>query len=90
MSDILSDKDLKAVQDIIIEQLEVQESQLTAEARLVEDLGADSLDKVEIVMQVEERFDVSVPDEVAEGVSTVGDLCEALAELIYKPQRERA
>jgi acyl carrier protein len=90
MNDILSDKDLKVVQAIIIEQLEVQESQVTPEARLKEDLGADSLDIVEIVMLVEERFNITVADDVAEAVSTAGDLCEALAELLYKPQRERA
>jgi acyl carrier protein len=84
---MLSEKDTKAVLAILVEQLGVRESQLTADARLQEDLGADSLDIVEIIMTVDERFGVSVPDEIAEKVSTVGDLLETLAELLEKPGR---
>jgi acyl carrier protein len=87
MNNLLSDSDTKAVLNILIEQLGVQQSQLTADARLEEDLGADSLDKVEIIMSVDERFSVSVPDEIAERVSTVGDLCETLAELLAARER---
>jgi acyl carrier protein len=72
------------VLDILIEQLGVQESQCTLEARIEEDLNADSLDKVEIIMSLDERFGVTVPDETAERVSTLGDLFEMLADLLAK------
>ncbi len=86
MNSLLSHAETKAVYDILTEQLGVQESQLTGEARLEEDLGADSLDKVEIIMTVDERFGITVPDEVAERVATVGDLFETLGELLAKRQ----
>jgi acyl carrier protein len=89
MNNLLSDKDTKAVLDILVEQLGVQENQLTSDARIEEDLGADSLDKVEIIMSLDERFSVSVPDEIAERVSTVGDLCEMLADLLGARERRR-
>ncbi len=87
MNNLLSETDTKAVLDILVEQLGVQETQLTPDARLEEDLGADSLDIVEITMSVDERFNISVPDEVAEKVSTVGDLFEALADLLGKREQ---
>jgi len=90
MNNLLSETDTKAVLDILVEQLGVQETQLTPDARLEEDLGADSLDIVEITMSVDERFNISVPDEVAEKVSTVGDLFEALADLLGKRQQRLA
>ncbi len=86
MNSLLSHAETKAVYDILTEQLGVQESQLTEAARLEEDLGADSLDKVEIIMTVDERFGITVPDEVAERVATVGDLFETLGELLAKRQ----
>ena len=84
MNNLLSESDTKAVLAILVEQLGVEESQLTPEARLEEDLGADSLDKVEIIMTLDERFHVSVPDEIAERVSTVEDLFETLDDLLRK------
>ena len=87
MNDLLSKTDTKAVLDILVEQLGVQETQLTPDARLQEDLGADSLDIVEITMSVDERLNISVPDEVAEKVSTVGDLLQALADLLGKREQ---
>ncbi len=89
MNNVLSETHTKALLDMLVEQLGVQENQLTPDARIEEDLGADSLDKVEIIMSVDERFNVSVPDEIAERVSTVGDLFEALAELLEKRERRR-
>jgi len=59
--------------NIIIEQLGVEESQVTETAKFVEDLGADSLDTVELVMALEEEFTVEIPDEDAEKIATVGD-----------------
>jgi len=61
------------VKKIIAEQLGVEEDEVTPEASFVEDLGADSLDTVELVMALEEAFDIEIPDEAAEGIATVGD-----------------
>lgn len=59
------------VKKIIIEQLGVKEEQVTNEASFVEDLGADSLDTVELVMALEEEFEIEIPDEDAEKITTV-------------------
>jgi len=61
------------VKEIIVEQLGVEESQVTPEAKFVDDLGADSLDTVELVMALEEAFDLEIPDEDAEKITSVGD-----------------
>jgi acyl carrier protein len=82
MNSILSEKDTKAVLEILVEQLGVEESQLTPEARLKEDLGADSLEKVEIMMALEELFQISIPDEAADNVSTVQDVFDAISDLV--------
>ena len=58
---------------IISEQLEIEEDKITMEAELIEDLGADSLDIVDLVMSIEDEFDVEVPDEAIESMKTVGD-----------------
>ncbi len=62
------------VKDIIVEQLGVNAEQVTPTARFVEDLGADSLDTVELVMAFEEEFGAEIPDEQAEKLLTVGDV----------------
>jgi acyl carrier protein len=59
------------VKKIVAEQLSVEPEQVTPEASFANDLGADSLDTVELVMALEEEFDVEIPDEAAEGISTV-------------------
>ncbi len=61
------------VKDIIVEELGVERDKLTSEASFMEDLGADSLDTVELVMAFEEEFGVDIPDEDAEQMRTVGD-----------------
>ncbi len=61
------------VKDIIINELGVEAEKVTAEASFVEDLGADSLDTVELVMAFEEEFGIEIPDEDAEKMQTVGD-----------------
>lgn len=61
------------VKKIIVDQLGVSEDQVTPEAKLIEDLGADSLDTVELVMALEEEFGADIPDEDAEKINTVGD-----------------
>jgi acyl carrier protein len=63
---------LSAIQGVAVEVLSVEPSQITEEARFKEDLEADSLDLVELVMALEENFDISVPEEDLEGVTTVG------------------
>ncbi len=90
MNGTLSESDRKAVRDILIEQLGVEASQLTPEARLQEDLGADSLTLVEIAMALEERFDLSIPDEEWEGISTVAEVFEARDDLRAHPRAPRA
>lgn len=61
------------VKKIVVEQLAVQEDQVTEDARFVEDLNADSLDQVELIMALEEEFSSDIPDEEAEKLKTVGD-----------------
>ena len=64
---------LEQVKKVVIEQLGVSESEVTKEASFVDDLGADSLDTVELVMALEEAFKTEIPDEDAEKMTTVGD-----------------
>ena len=66
------------VKQIVIEQLGVEEGEVTPSASFVDDLGADSLDQVELVMAFEEAFDVEIPDEDAEKIRTVKDAIEYL------------
>ena len=70
------------VKKIVVEQLGVSEDQVTPEAKFIEDLGADSLDQVELVMALEEQFGAEIPDEDAESLTTVG----AAIEYIEKKQ----
>jgi acyl carrier protein len=81
----MADKTLEEkVRDIIVEQLGVNPEQVTPEARFIEDLGADSLDTVELVMAFEEEFGVEVPDEDAEKLQTVGNVLEYISERAEK------
>ncbi|MBO4243085.1 MAG: acyl carrier protein [Clostridiales bacterium] len=66
----------ESIKKLIVDQLGVDEGSITMESSFVDDLNADSLDMVELVMAMEQEFDVSVPDEVAEKVATVGDAVE--------------
>ena len=84
MSNILSEESAAKVQDILMEQLGVERTQITPEAGIMADLGADSLDIVEIGMTVEETFNVSIPDEEMEKIHTVADLHETLASLLER------
>jgi len=61
------------IRKIVAQQLDVTEDQVTSETRFIDDLGADSLDIVELVMTIEEEFDIEIPDEDAERIATVGD-----------------
>ena len=68
------------VKEIICEQLGVEEDEVTPNAKFIEDLGADSLDTVELVMAFEEEFDLEIPDEDAEKITTVGDAIQYIKE----------
>ena len=64
---------LKKVQDIIVDKLGLAAEQVTPEASFTADLGADSLDTVELIMEFEKEFDIEIPDEDAQSIKTVGD-----------------
>ena len=68
-----SEEVFEKVKNIIVEQLGVSETAVTAEASFIDDLGADSLDIVELVMALEEEFDIEIPDEDAEKLTSVGE-----------------
>jgi acyl carrier protein len=82
MNDTLSPKELALIQNVLVEELEVKREQITPEARLIEDLGADSLSVIEIVMHLEEIFNITVPDEEVENAPTVEDLYSTVAKLV--------
>ena len=65
---------VEKVRSIIVDQLGVESDKVTADAKFIEDLGADSLDTVELVMAFEENFDIEVPDEEAEKLQSVADV----------------
>ena len=71
-----SEEIFEKVKDIIVEQLGVTDTSVTMEASFIDDLGADSLDIVELVMAIEEEFDIEIPDSDAEKVVTVGDVVD--------------
>lgn len=72
------------IKDIIVEQLDVEEDAVTMEASITEDLGADSLDVVDLVMSIEESFDVEIPDEEVENIKTVGDIVKYIENKVEK------
>ena len=74
-------EEFERVKSVIVDQLGADESAVTLEASFVEDLGADSLDIVELIMGLETEFDVEIPDEEAEKIRTVGDAVNYIKEL---------
>ena len=68
------------VKSIIVEKLGVDESDVSTDASFTNDLGADSLDTVELIMEFEKEFDLTIPDEEAENIATVGDAIKYLTE----------
>lgn len=68
------------VKSIIIDQLDVEEEKITLEASIQDDLGADSLDIVDLVMSFEEEFDIEIPDDQVENIKTVGDVVKYIEE----------
>lgn len=71
----------KEMVDIIVEQLSVEKDKVVPEASFVDDLGADSLDLVELIMAMEEQFDIEIPDEDAEKIVTVQDAIDYVGKL---------
>lgn len=65
---------LDKIKEILAEQLDIEESSITPDSLLVEDLGADSLDAIDIVMSVEDEFGIEVPDEIIEKIESVSDI----------------
>ena len=72
------------VKDLIVDQLGVSVDQVTREASFIDDLGADSLDTVELIMAFEEEFGIEIPDEDAEKMTTVGDAIEYLEQHVQE------
>jgi acyl carrier protein len=79
MSDIAA-----KVKAIIVDKLGVDESEVTNEASFINDLGADSLDTVELIMEFEKEFDLAIPDDQAEKISTVGEAISHIEEAVSK------
>jgi len=69
------------VKEVVVEQLNVSPDEVTEDSKFVEDLGADSLDVVELVMALEEKFDIEIPDEDAEKITTVKDAIQFIENL---------
>ena len=84
MTDTLTDTETRKVQDILMQQLQIGRAQIVPEARIMADLGADSLDMVEIAMKSEEEFNLTLPDDEAEKIVTVDDLYEAVGNLLSR------
>jgi len=68
------------VKEVVVEQLNVAPDEVKEESKFIEDLGADSLDVVELVMSLEEKFDIEIPDDRAEGIATVADAIKFIEE----------
>lgn len=69
------------VKSVVVEQLNVNEGEVKPESKFVDDLGADSLDVVELIMALEEKFEIEIPDEDAEKIVTVGDVVAYIEKL---------
>ena len=70
------------VKKIIVDQLDVEEDKVTEAASITDDLGADSLDVVDLVMSIEEEFDIEIPDDQVEKIKTVGDIVKFIEEKV--------
>jgi acyl carrier protein len=72
------------IKNVIVEQLGVEPEQVKPEAQFINDLGADSLDTVELIMALEKEFDIEIPDEQAEKIKTVGEAVEHIKSKVSK------
>lgn len=70
------------VKKMVVEHLDVEEDKVSEKANFIDDLGADSLDNVELVMAFEEEFDIEIPDDAAESIQTVGDAVKFISERV--------
>ncbi|MCS7238553.1 MAG: acyl carrier protein [Thermoguttaceae bacterium] len=77
------------VMDIIAEELGVSRSEITPESHFINDLGADSLDQIELVMALEDAFQISIPEEVAEKIQTVGQAIEHIERAVLSSQESK-
>ena len=84
---MLTEKETEIAESILVEMLGVTREQLTPDADLVQDLGADSLTLIEISLALEERFSLSIPDEQLERIQTVGDVLELLTNMLRPAHR---
>ncbi len=75
---------LDKLKEIVVEQLDVDADKVTMNASITEDLGADSLDVVDLVMSLEEEFDMEIPDEAVENIKTIGDIVKYIEEKLEK------
>ena len=74
--------EVEKLRDIIVEVLNVDETEVTMESTFIDDLGADSLDVFQIIMGIEEEFDIEIPNEEAEKIVTVGDAVEQIKKAV--------
>jgi len=88
LSDSVASRDrvLTEVKEIVAEHATIPPEEMREDHRLLEDLGCDSLDIVEITMEIEEQLDVSVPDELAENISTIGDVVDRVLRLLGRSE----
>jgi acyl carrier protein len=82
MTETLTDKEMAAVQELLMDKLNVKREQIVPEAKIKEDLGADSIDTVDIIMGLEEEFELTIADDAADEVQTVNDVYALLAKLL--------
>ena len=78
----IRDREFEKLRDIIVEVLNVDETEVTMESTFIDDLGADSLDVFQIIMGIEEEFDIEIPNEEAEKIVTVGDAVEQIKKAV--------
>ena len=71
---------LDKLKKILVDQLDVDEDKVTLESSIIDDLGADSLDLVDLIMTIEEEFEQEIPDDKVEGIKTVGDIVKYIEE----------
>lgn len=85
---MVEDEIAEKVKKIIEEQLMVDESEITEDATFIDDLGADSLDVVEMIMELEDEFGIEIPDEDVEKITTVGEAIEYIRKLVEEKKEQ--
>ena len=77
----MADENLQKIKEIIIDKLGVEDSKISLESKFINDLGADSLDTVELIMEFEEEFSIEIPDHVAEKITTVKEAIQNIEDM---------